>query len=93
VCGRFAFFSPAEAIAATFGIAPPADFAPRYNIAPSQTVLTLVGDTAGPFRWQPRHWGLVPFWAKDPAIGQRMINARVETVAEKPSFRQAFSRR
>jgi len=92
MCGRFAFFSPAEAITAAFGSAPQV-FTPRYNIAPTQQVLTLVADDTGDPQWRSQHWGLVPFWAKDPAIGNRMINARVETVAEKPSYRQPFSRR
>jgi len=93
VCGRFAFFSPAEAVTAAFGFAAPQVFTPRYNIAPTQTVLTIVGDVEGRPVWKHQHWGLVPFWAKDPAIGNRMINARAETITEKPSYRQAFSRR
>lgn len=93
MCGRFAFFSPAEAITAAFGFGAPQVFAPRYNIAPTQQVLTIVADSAGRPLWKEQVWGLVPFWAKDPAIGNRMINARAETIAEKPSYRQSFSRR
>lgn len=97
MCGRFAFFSPAEAVVATFGISPPDGFSSRYNIAPTQAVWTLIADAEGETKagliWREQQWGLVPFWAKDPAIGNRMINARAETIAEKPSYRQPFSRR
>ncbi len=93
MCGRFAFFSPAEAVIATFGIDPPEFFAARYNIAPTQNAWTLVGDPEGGAVWRQQQWGLVPFWAKDPAIGNRMINARAETVMEKPSYRQPFRHR
>jgi putative SOS response-associated peptidase YedK len=66
--------------------------APRFNIAPSQDVFTVRMEQ-GAMRVECLRWGLVPFWAKDPAIGQHMINARAETLAEKPSFRQALRRR
>lgn len=65
---------------------------PRFNVAPSQDVLTIVPAEAGArFEW--RRWGLLPSWAKDPSMGARLFNARSETVAEKPSFRAAFKRR
>jgi putative SOS response-associated peptidase YedK len=92
MCGRFAFFSPEEAIIAAFGVAAAGGLKPRYNIAPSQELLTIRLDEGQMIADQLR-WGLVPFWAKDPAIGNRMINARAETLAEKPSFRQALRRR
>ncbi len=66
-------------------------YAPSYNIAPPQNVLTVVGGEER--RGGYMRWGLIPFWAKDKSIGSRMINARAETVAEKPSFRNAFKRR
>ena len=67
-------------------------FRPRFNIAPTQGVLTVIKE--GPENTgQFMKWGLIPFWAKDPSIGNRMINARAETVVEKPSFRQAFQKR
>lgn len=69
----------------------PADVFPRYNIAPSQPVLVLTDWSVRRAEWMK--WGLVPSWAKDPAIGSKMINARSETVQEKPSFRTAFLRR
>ena len=92
MCGRFAFYSPAEATAALFGASGSVDLQPRYNIAPTQMVAAVRGD-ANERELVALRWGLVPFWAKDPAIGNRMINARAETVAEKPAFRAAYRRR
>lgn len=66
---------------------------PRYNISPSQPVLTVLRDAQGTRRFAWKQWGLVPAWAKDPAMGGKLFNARSETVAEKPSFRSAFKRR
>ena len=75
----------------------PVDFgmllAPRFNIAPSQNVLIIRADESGSLITGCYRWGLVPFWAKDPAIGNRMINARAETLAEKPAYRQSFKHR
>lgn len=96
MCGRFAFFSPAEAVAALFGAGPfelANELQPRYNIAPTQPVLACRHDASGETEVSMLRWGLIPFWAKDPSIGQRMINARAETVAEKPAFRAAFRHR
>jgi putative SOS response-associated peptidase YedK len=67
-------------------------FAPRYNVAPSQDVPVIVRKGEGN-EIMPMHWGLVPSWAKDPSIGQRMINARAETLAEKPSFKRLIRTR
>ena len=68
--------------------------APRYNIAPSQPVeIVRLSPATGKPELVPVKWGLVPSWAKDPAIGNRMINARAETAHEKPSFRAAFKHR
>lgn len=92
MCGRFAFYSPAEATAALFGASGSVDLQARYNIAPTQMVAAVRGD-ANDREMVALRWGLVPFWAKDPAIGNRMINARAETVAEKPAFRAAYRRR
>jgi putative SOS response-associated peptidase YedK len=92
MCGRFAFFSPREAVLRTFGVDCLLPLPPRYNIAPSQSVLALRESRGGPMEAVMLRWGLVPFWAKDPSIGQRMINARAETVAEKPAYRRAFRR-
>ena len=94
MCGRFAFYSPAEATAALFGASGSLDIEPRYNVAPTQYVASVRNAEAGDVRELVLlRWGLIPFWAKDPAIGNRMINARAETVAEKPAFRAAFRRR
>lgn len=93
MCGRFAFYSPAEATAALFGVTNAPALAPRYNIAPTQDVATIREAEDGTRELVMLRWGLVPFWAKDPAIGNRMINARAETVAEKPAYRAAYRKR
>jgi len=91
MCGRFTLVSPFVAVAERFRAAVPAGLRPRYNIAPGQDVLCVVAD--GARRIEPMRWGLIPFWAKDPSIGNRLINARAETLAVKPSFRGAFAKR
>jgi len=98
MCGRFTLFSNADKIATLFDLessavdTPP--LPPRYNIAPTQPVAVVRIRPGQPEReWALTHWGLVPSWSKDPSIGTRMINARSETAAEKPSFRAAFKRR
>ena len=93
MCGRFAFYSPAEATAALFGATGSVDLKPRYNIAPTQYIAAIRNDDHANRELVAFRWGLVPFWAKDPSIGSRMINARAETVAEKPSFRNAYRKR
>jgi len=98
MCGRFAFYSPSEATAALFGVngvlAPDVVVKePRYNIAPTQFVAAIRDNNEQGRELVMLRWGLVPFWAKDPSIGNRMINARAETVAEKPSYRAAFKHR
>ncbi|MDH3265658.1 MAG: SOS response-associated peptidase [Gammaproteobacteria bacterium] len=93
MCGRFAFYSPGEATAALFGVNTAFAVEPRYNIAPTQNIAAIRQDESGERELTMLRWGLVPSWAKDPAIGNRMINARAETVAEKPSYRAAFRKR
>lgn len=93
MCGRFAFYSPSEATAALFGVESAAAVEPRYNIAPTQFVAAIRRDDESNNELIMLRWGLVPFWARDPSIGNRMINARAETVAEKPSFRTAYRKR
>lgn len=87
MCGRFTLATDLKIIAERF--AAPAltveASKPRYNIAPTQLVI-VVGDDGKRYMKQMR-WGLIPSWAKDPSIGNRMINARAETLAEKPAFR------
>ena len=96
MCGRFTLRAPASLVAEQFTLFELPPFAPRFNIAPSQPVAVV---RLAPAQGQPQRelawlrWGLIPSWAKDPAIGNRMINARAETVAEKPAYRAALRRR
>jgi len=91
VCGRFAFFSPHEAVVAAFGADVPGRV-PRWNVAPSQPVAVL-RERADAVEAAMLRWGLVPSWARDRSIASRLINARAETIADKPAFRAAFRRR
>lgn len=93
MCGRFAFYSPAEAVAALFGVRGAPELEARYNVAPTQLIAAGREAKSGDREFVMLRWGLVPSWAKDPSIGNRMINARIETAAEKPSFRAAFRQR
>jgi len=93
MCGRFAFYSPSEATAALFGVSTSLSVEPRYNIAPTQYIAAIRNDDSEGRELTMLRWGLIPFWAKDPSIGNRMINARAETVAEKPAYRAAYRRR
>jgi len=94
MCGRFSLTQPAKSIAEFFKTLKFEDVEPRYNIAPAQPVLTVMTDPESKKRIvRPMHWGLIPFWAKDKKIGYKLINARIETAAEKPSFRAAFKYR
>jgi len=93
MCGRFAFYSPGEATAALFGVSGSLPVEARYNIAPTQYIAAVRNDDEDGRELTMLRWGLVPFWAKDPSIGNRMINARAETVAEKPSYRAAYRHR
>ncbi|BBW95970.1 SOS response-associated peptidase [Geobacillus icigianus] len=92
MCGRFTLTAELETLQALFRFRYEGPLAPRFNIAPSQEVLTVVAEK-GERVGKMMRWGLVPFWAKDVRIGAKMINARAETVDEKASFRQAFKRR
>jgi putative SOS response-associated peptidase YedK len=89
MCGRFALtVDPAGLQNAFPEFAFPAQYAARFNIAPSQPILALPNE--GTNKVEFFIWGLIPSWAKDPSIGSRMINARAETLAEKPAFRSAY---
>ena len=90
MCGRFTLHHSTEDVAERFsGAQSLLELTPRYNIAPSQPVPVIIQRDS---RLMREHaWGLVPFWAKDPAIGNRMINARAESLADKPTFKRAFS--
>jgi putative SOS response-associated peptidase YedK len=85
MCGRFVLHSRPDVVALYFGLSQVPAYAPRYNIAPGAQVLVVRGEGAALARW-----GLVPHWAKDPSIGAKMINARAETAAHKPAFRDAY---
>lgn len=93
MCGRYTFFSPRESVTRLFDTPVPLPIEARYNIAPTQFVPVIRQDPHGQKQLVMLHWGLVPSWAKEKAIGNRMINARAETLAEKPSFKRAFSQR
>ncbi|MFI6208328.1 SOS response-associated peptidase [Streptomyces sp. NPDC051041] len=104
MCGRYVSTRGPEDLARLFGVtdwSPEEALAPNWNVAPTHDVWAVLerpprdGDEAGPARrvLRPLRWGLVPSWAKDAGIGARMINARVETVHEKPAYRRAFAKR
>ncbi|WP_252502563.1 SOS response-associated peptidase [Sporosarcina sp. Marseille-Q4943] len=95
MCGRFTLFAPYYEIIDRFDIESAFsenDYIPSYNIAPSQQVAAIIND-GHKNRLGHLRWGLIPPWAKDEKIGYKMINARAETVAEKPSFRKAFQKK
>ena len=85
MCGRFALTVDIEKIARTFGVEPTLNTVKRYNIAPTQNVVSIVRN--GEAHLAELRWGLIPSWAKDESIGSRMINARAESLTEKPSFK------
>ena len=92
MCGRYILTTPLEALRHLFDFAESPNFAPRYNIAPTQSVPVL---RAGESRRSliTMRWGLIQSWAKDMSMAARMINARAETAADKPAFRSAFRAR
>lgn len=98
VCGRYAAAKDPAALAVEFDIATelPSPVGPDYNVAPTKQAMIVVERTIDDQlvrALEVARWGLIPRWAKDPSIGNRMINARAETVAEKPAYRSAFSKR
>ena len=94
MCGRFTLFEADAILSKDFGAPISFDLQPRYNIAPTQQILAVRQSIGGKGREAVfLRWGLIPHWAKDPSIGNRMINARAETVGEKPAFRSAFRSR
>ena len=92
MCGRFALYSDPFTLAKRFEAEELPELRPRYNVAPSQYI-PIVREEDEKRRFELARWGLVPHWAKDVKIGYHMINARAETVAEKPAFRTAFKYR
>ena len=91
MCGRYTLTTPISVLAEHLGVAELPNFPPRYNIAPTQQAAVVrAGPEEGRRQLVFLRWGLIPPWAKDPAIGNRMINARAEGIAEKPAFRRAW---
>ena len=94
MCGRYTLSTPVGRLTEEFHISGPLpDLSSSYNVAPNVEVAAILVGGAGERRLELLRWGLIPAWADDPAIGSRMINARSETAAEKPSFRRAFKER
>ena len=92
MCGRFTLRIDGELVSIEWGWTKRLPTHPRFNIAPTQPVWAVRYED-GEARPVELRWGLIPAWAKDPSIGNRMINARAETLLEKPAFRQAFAKR
>jgi putative SOS response-associated peptidase YedK len=93
VCGRYSLATPDPGdIRARFGIEESIEIRRRYNVAPGDDVLAVTTSREGVARGDVLRWGLVPSWAKKPDTGLKMINARVETVRERPAYRRAFER-
>jgi putative SOS response-associated peptidase YedK len=96
MCGRFTLRTPQQVLVNQFALETQSSLFPRYNIAPSQpiAVVRAAPEVAGGKRELVKlRWGLVPSWAKDPSVGNQMINARVETAVAKPAFRSAMRNR
>jgi putative SOS response-associated peptidase YedK len=93
MCGRYAFFAPRALIERAFGLSDAPEVEPRYNIAPTQFVPIVRVDRDGRRVLRMVRWGLVPFWARDESIGNRMINARCESLDRNAAFREAFEQR
>ena len=93
MCGRFALHTSLDALQRLFGFMNLSHVPPRYNVAPTQQALAVRQKSDGTREGVLLRWGLVPFWAKDLAIGSKMINARAETAREKPAFAESFRKR
>ncbi|MBI5510604.1 MAG: SOS response-associated peptidase [Deltaproteobacteria bacterium] len=93
MCGRYSLSTPGDELARVFEIPGAVVVLPRYNIAPTQGVPVVRTPGGAPRELAILRWGLVPSWAKEPTSGARLINARAETVAEKPAFKDAFRTR
>jgi putative SOS response-associated peptidase YedK len=92
MCGRYTITISADSAREDLGIVQmPEDYQPRHNVAPTQAVAVVTNGAERKAQWM--NWGLIPFWAKDPTIGSKLINARSETVSEKPAFKNAFNKR
>jgi putative SOS response-associated peptidase YedK len=94
MCGRYTLKTNGSRVASLFELFNEPELEARYNIAPTQQIPVVLEESYADGRTlEMMHWDLIPSWADDPTIGARMINARAETVAEKPSYRSAFKRR
>lgn len=93
MCGRYSITAPSEAVQRHFQVLERPNLPPRYNLAPTQDAPVVRLGEDGARHLVSLRWGLVPFWADDPSVASRMINARSESTAEKPAFRAAFRRR
>ena len=93
MCGRFALAVNPETLKSHFNLSGALELAPSWNIAPSLNIATITGESDGSRQLNMRRWGLIPSWAKDAAVGNKLNNARGETVAEKPSFKSALKYR
>jgi putative SOS response-associated peptidase YedK len=94
MCGRYTLSTPPEVVATLFDLAEVPAYPPRFNLAPTQQApVVRVTEPGGARRLDLLRWGLVPYWAKEAAIGNRMINARSEGVAEKPAYRSSFRKK
>src|SRR3954447_5652430 len=94
MCGRFVSASPPDQIARYFDAVDDTggEHEPNYNVAPTTDVFAVLVD-GGVRKLEGLHWGLVPFWAKDPSVGNRMINARTESLATSSAYQRSFRRR
>lgn len=92
MCGRFSLKTTPDTLERIFGHPAPPGYRPRYNVAPSQQLLAIVSGE-GEERPAMLRWGLIPFWAKDPSIGNKLVNARSESIRDKPAYRNAFRKR
>ena len=94
MCGRYRLTRKKEILAEHFGIEPPDNWQPRYNVAPTQDIPVIRQDSKQPKRIAATmRWGLIPIWSKDPKMGYKMINARSEGIIEKPAFSDALKKR
>ena len=90
MCGRYALHANPEVVALQFGLEQAPEFKPSYNVCPGSEILIVRTARDGHRVARPHRWGLIPHWAKDPAIGNKLANARGESLAERPAFRDAF---
>lgn len=92
MCGRYTLAGPVGAVRERFAVLDALAFQPRYNVAPGSEVVAVTTDREGLPRGELLRWGLVPHWAKDPAVGFKMINARAETLCDNPAWKVPFQR-